>query len=267
MLDDWLSSFRPPFQGVRIVGHRWSAESHEIRDFLARNQVPFAWHESGADEQANALLEAAGGLSADVLPVVILDNGVVMTRPSIQDVADQLNLRHKAEAPLYDLVIVGGGPAGLAGAVYGASEGLRTCIVERHADGGQAGMSSRIENYLGFPSGVSGQELARRASDQVKKFGAERLLAHEASRLCPDPGSVGLQMTDGSEVRGLSAIIATGVSYRRLETPGAERLAGRGVYYGAAPHRSRVVSRSGHLRRWWSKFGRPSRSVFRRKMS
>ncbi|MGE3798041.1 MAG: FAD-dependent oxidoreductase, partial [Thermomicrobiales bacterium] len=233
MLEDWLSSFRPPFRGVRIVGHRWSAESHEIRDFLARNQVPFAWYESGADEQARTLMEAAG-LPADVLPVVILDNGVVLTRPSIGEVADQLNLRHKAVAPLYDLIIVGGGPAGLAGAVYGASEGLRTCIVERHADGGQAGMSSRIENYLGFPQGVSGQELARRARDQVVKFGAERLLAHEACRLTPEPGSVGLQMTDGSEIRGLSAIISTGVSYRRLETPGAERLAGLGVYYGAA---------------------------------
>ncbi len=233
MLDDWLANVRPPFHGVRIVGHRWSAESHQIRDFLARNQVPFAWHESGADEQATALLTAAG-LPFDVLPVVILDNGVVMSRPTIQDVADQLNLRHKAEAPLYDLVIVGGGPAGLAGAVYGASEGLRTCMIERHAEGGQAGMSSRIENYLGFPQGVSGQDLARRARDQVSKFGAERLLAQEARRLCPDAGSVGIVLSDGSELRGLSAIIATGVSYRRLETAGAERLAGRGVYYGAA---------------------------------
>ncbi|MBX3070155.1 MAG: FAD-dependent oxidoreductase [Thermomicrobiales bacterium] len=233
MLDEWQASFRPPFHGVRIVGHRWSPESHEMRDFLARNQVPFAWHETGADEQADALLQAAG-LGTDVLPVVILDNGVVMTRPSIQDVADQLQLRHKAESPLYDLVIVGGGPAGLAGAVYGASEGLRTCIVERHADGGQAGMSSRIENYLGFPQGVSGQELARRARDQVVKFGAERLLAHEACKLCPELGSVGIEMNDGSRILGLAAIIATGVSYRRLETPGADRLAGRGVYYGAA---------------------------------
>lgn len=233
MLDDWQANVRHPFHGVRIVGHRWSAESHQIRDFLARNQVPFAWHESGADDQASALLHAAG-LPVDVLPVVILDNGVVMSRPTIQDVADQLNLRHKAEAPLYDLVIVGGGPAGLAGAVYGASEGLRTCMIERHAEGGQAGMSSRIENYLGFPQGVSGQDLARRARDQVSKFGAERLLAQEARRLCPDAGSVGIVLGDGSELRGLSAIISTGVSYRRLETPGAERLAGRGVYYGAA---------------------------------
>ncbi len=233
MLDDWLASFRPPFKGVRIIGHRWSSESHEMRDFLARKQVPFTWHESGSDEQGAALLEAAG-LPPDILPVVILDNGAVLTRPTIHDVADQLNLRHKAESPLYDLVIIGAGPAGLAAAVYGASEGLRTCMVERHADGGQAGMSSRIENYLGFPRGISGEELARRARDQVVKFGAERLLAHEACQLCPDPGSVGLVMSDGSSVRGLSAILATGVNYRRLETPGADRLAGRGVYYGAA---------------------------------
>ena len=233
LLEDWSAAYRPPFEGIRIVGHRWSLDSHEMRDFLARNQVPFQWLDMTADPEAEALLTLTNTKLSD-LPVVILEDGSVLSKPTFQDVAERIGLRRKAEVPVYDLIIVGGGPAGLAAAVYGTSEGLRTCIVERHAAGGQAGMSSRIENYLGFPSGLSGDDLARRAATQAQRFGAESLLTHEASRLIMSQGSAGVQLTDGSEIRGQSMIIATGVSYRRLDAPGIDRLTGRGVYYGAA---------------------------------
>jgi thioredoxin reductase (NADPH) len=233
LIEDWMSSFRPAFEGIHLIGHRWSAESHELRDFLARNQVPFRWLEVTVDPEAQTFL-AASSVSPDKLPTVVMENGAVLSRPTIQQLAEQIGLRHAAESPVYDLIIIGAGPAGLAAAVGAASEGLRTCMLERYSAGGQAGMSSRIENYLGFPQGLSGDELARRASAQAKKFGAENLLTHEASRLTSTPGSVGVQMADGSEIRGHSMIIATGVAYRRLSAPGVEQLTGRGVYYGAA---------------------------------
>ena len=233
LLEDWTAGYHPVFEGIRVIGHRWSADSHAMRDFLARNQVPFQWLDIATDPEAEKLLSLSGHAAIDV-PVVILPTGVALAQPSLQDVAERIGLRRTSHTPLYDLIIIGGGPAGLAAAVYGASEGLRTCIVERHAAGGQAGTSSRIENYLGFPSGLSGEDLARRAATQAQRFGAETLLTHEAVRIKATEGSVGVELTDGSELRGQSIIIATGVSYRLLDAPGIAGLTGRGVYYGSA---------------------------------
>lgn len=233
LLDEWLAAYRPAFEGIRIVGHRWSAQSHALREFLARNQVPFRWLDLTSDPGAKELL-ALTGSDAPALPVVTLKDGSVVANPSTADLADRLGLRGRAEMALYDLLIVGAGPAGLAAAVYAASEGLRTAVVERLAPGGQAGMSSRIENYLGFPSGLSGEELARRAQAQARRFGAELLLTHDVVRLAAHEGSVSVTLTDGTQIGALSLIIATGVTYRRLDVPGIDRLTGRGVYYGPA---------------------------------
>lgn len=233
LLGDWTAGYRPTFSGMRVVGHRWSPDSHAMRDFLARNQVPFEWADISSDPEAEQILSLSGHTAAD-LPVIILPNGTTLPHPTVQDVAERIGLRHTSATPLYDLIILGGGPAGLAAAVYGASEGLNTCIVERHAAGGQAGTSSRIENYLGFPSGLSGEDLARRAATQAQRFGAESLLTHEAVRISATHGSVGVELQDGSELRGASLVIATGVTYRLLDAPGIKELTGSGVYYGPA---------------------------------
>ena len=231
LLDDWLAAHRPPFEGVRVIGHRWSAESHAVRDFLARNQVPYQWFDLATDPHAAELLALVGEGAQS--PVVLFPDGVVLQQPSAEQIAETLGLRGHAEVPVYDLLIVGGGPAGLAAAVYGASEGLRTVLVEREATGGQAGMSSRIENYLGFPSGLSGGDLARRATTQAKRFGVELLLTQEVSELRTTPGSLGVSLSDGTELGAHSIVLATGVSYVKLDAPGLDELVGRGVYYGA----------------------------------
>ncbi|MBK8460958.1 MAG: FAD-dependent oxidoreductase [Micropruina sp.] len=231
LLDDWLAAHHPPFEGVRVIGHRWSAESHAIRDFLARNQVPYQWFDLANGPHAAELLALIGEDAPS--PAVLFPDGRVLQEPSVEQVAETLGLRGHAEIPLYDLLIVGGGPAGLAAAVYGASEGLRTVLVEREATGGQAGMSSRIENYLGFPSGLSGADLARRATTQAKRFGVELLLTQEVSALRTTPGSLGVSLSDGTELGAHSIVLATGVTYIRLEAPGLDGLVGRGVYYGA----------------------------------
>jgi thioredoxin reductase (NADPH) len=233
LLEDWMAGYRPAFEGIRVIGHRWSAEAHDIRDFLARNQVPFQWLDLESDPAARELLDVIGPGARD-LPLLVLPDGSTLENPTTQAIAAKIGLRRSLDVPLYDLLIIGGGPAGLAAAVYGASEGLRTAIVERHAAGGQAGMSSRIENYLGFPSGLSGEDLARRATTQAQRFGADFLLTHEVCDLAADEGSVGVQLSDGSAIRAHSLIIATGVAYRRLTEPGIAELTGRGVYYGAA---------------------------------
>ena len=233
LLDDWLAGYRPAFAGIRVIGHRWSPESHAVREFLARNQVPFRWLDLTTDPHARELLDLARA-GEDALPVLLFPDGATLANPSTRQIAERLGLLRQAEVPLYDLLIVGAGPAGLAAAVYGASEGLETAVVERHAAGGQAGTSSRIENYLGFPSGLSGDDLARRATTQAQRFGAQFLLTHEVTRLMANEGSVGVEMADGSQVRANSLIIATGVAYRRLAAPGVEALTGRGIYYGAA---------------------------------
>jgi thioredoxin reductase (NADPH) len=236
LLDDWQASFRPPFEGVRVLGHRWSPRSHEVRDFLARHQVPYRWldvESAGHDAEVRSMA-AASGVDASKLPLVVFPGGEVLADPSPAEMALKLGLRTRAEMAFYDLVIVGGGPAGLAAGVYGASEGLRTVMVEREAPGGQAGMSSRIENYLGFPFGLSGGDLARRAVTQARRFGVEILAPQEVIRLRVEGPSKVLTLADGTEIGCKALVIASGVSYRKLDVPGIDRLHGAGVYYGAA---------------------------------
>ncbi|HTZ74098.1 MAG TPA: FAD-dependent oxidoreductase [Candidatus Aquilonibacter sp.] len=236
LLDDWQASYRPAFSGVRVLGHRWSSRSYAVRDFLARNQVPYRWLDAENAErnsETREALAAAGGEAAK-LPVVLFADGAVLSDPTTVDIAQRLGLRTRPETSFYDLLIVGGGPAGLAAAVYGASEGLRTVMIERDAPGGQAGMSSRIENYLGFPSGLSGSDLTRRAVTQARRFGVEILTPQEVTRLRVEAGSKFVALGDGTEIGAKALIIATGVSYRRLDVPGMDQVQGAGVYYGAA---------------------------------
>jgi len=232
LLDDWLAAFRPPFEGVRIVGHRWSAASHQLKDFLGRNQVPYQWLDVEISDEARAVVESAGQGAG--LPLVVLPDGGVMSAPSIAQVAIRIGMSEKAELPYYDLVVVGAGPAGLAAAVYGASEGLHTLLVEAEAPGGQAGMSSRIENYLGFPSGLSGGDLARRGLTQARRLGAEILTPQQVTALRVEEGYKILSFAGGDEVNARALLLSSGVLYRRLSAPGADRFTGAGVYYGAA---------------------------------
>jgi thioredoxin reductase (NADPH) len=232
LLDDWQASYRPVFEGVRVVGHRWSPKSSEIRDFLGRNFVPHQWLNVESDEAAKQLLDTAGA-SASSLPLVVFPDGSVLGNPPIAEIARKLGLRTKAEFPFYDLVVVGAGPAGLAAAVYGAADGLHTLLVEREAPGGQAGRSSRIENYLGFPTGLSGSDLARRAVAQARRFGAEILAPQEVKGVRVEGPSRVLALADGSEVGCRALLIATGIAFRTLDVPGLERLNGAGVYYYA----------------------------------
>lgn len=233
LLDDWRAAFPPSFEGIRVVGHRWSPETHQIKEFLARNQVPYQSLDIETSDEAQALAEYAGA-NAAALPLVLFPDGARLSRPTTVQLAEKAGFQTRAELPSYDLLIVGGGPAGLAAAVYGASEGLKTVLVEREAPGGQAGTSSRIENYLGFPVGLTGADLARRAVAQAKRFGVEVLSPQEVRNVrCNDPFRV-VTLGDGSEISATAMLIATGVSYRKLDVPGMDRLAGAGVYYGAA---------------------------------
>ena len=235
LLNDWQSSFVAPFEGIHVIGHRWSPKSHDVRDFLGRNLVPFKWLDLDASPEAReALSKLSTGDVTPTLPVILFPDGAVLEAPDLGTLAGRIGLRSRAEKPFYDLVVVGGGPAGLAAAVYGASEGLRTLLIEREAPGGQAGTSSRIENYLGFPSGLTGADLTRRAVAQARKFGAELLTPQEVCGLRVDGQYRVLTLADGSEVSTRALLIASGVSYRTLDVPGAESLTGAGVYYGAA---------------------------------
>ncbi len=233
LLDDWRSNFQPPFEGVRIIGHRWSADGHHIRDFLARNLIPYRWLDVEADPEATEL-RALSGNADGPLPLVVLADGAALAAPGIADLAGRLGLHTQPQLPTYDLIVVGTGPAGLAAAVYGASEGLRTVLIEREAPGGQAGTSARIENYLGFPVGLSGSDLARRGVAQARRFGAEILAPMEATRLESQNGYHRLTLSNGTVIASQALIVATGVSYRMLDVPGADRLAGAGLFYGAA---------------------------------
>jgi thioredoxin reductase (NADPH) len=234
LLDDWRASYRPTFEGIRVLGTRWSPRSYELRDFLARNRVPYQWidvEQTANDPETKRLLDALGS-DASRLPVVLFPDGTKLLESVPADVAQRVGLKTRAQTNFYDLAIVGGGPAGLAAAVYGASEGLHTVMIEREAPGGQAGMSSRIENYLGFPMGLSGGDLARRAVVQAQRFGVEILSPQEAVGVRTEGSYRMIKMVDGNEISCHTMMIATGVQWRRLEAPGIDRLQGAGAYYG-----------------------------------
>ena len=233
LLSEWEQVHGARYAGVRVVGNRWSEQSNATRIFLARNYVPYQWLELDREPEARRLFTRVGGTDDD-LPLVLLNDGSILRRPTSLMLADALGLQTRTESALYDLVIVGAGPAGLAAAVYGASEGLRTVLLERDAPGGQAGQSSRIENYLGFPKGLSGADLSYRAVTQARRLGSEMVLAHEATALETRGPVHVLRLEDGTEIETRAAVIATGVSYRLLEAPGLDRFTGRGVYYGAS---------------------------------
>jgi thioredoxin reductase (NADPH) len=234
LLDDWRASYRPAFEGIRVLGTRWSPRSYELRDFLARNRVPYQWIDvelSANDPETKRLLEVLGPEAAS-LPIVLFPDGTKLLETVPGDVAQRVGLRTRAQTSFYDLAIVGGGPAGLAAAVYGASEGLHTVMIEREAPGGQAGMSARIENYLGFPMGLSGGDLARRAVVQAQRFGVEILSPQEAVSVRTEGSYRFIKLADESELSCHALMIATGVQWRRLEATGIDRLQGAGVYYG-----------------------------------
>ena len=232
LLDAWLASDHRPVPETKVVGHRWSARSSEVREFLARNQVPYRWYQS--DEPEGQRLLAAAGADGRALPVVITPDGEPLVEPSDAELASRVGLATTPAQDFYDLIVIGGGPAGLGAAVYGASEGLRTVLVERTATGGQAGQSSRIENYLGFPDGVSGAQLTDRARRQATKFGAEVLTTRNVVRLEVCGSARRVTFADGTSIDAHTVILATGVSYRQLNAPGLDGLTGRGVYYGSA---------------------------------
>jgi thioredoxin reductase (NADPH) len=233
LLEDWVANTPATFDGIRVVGTTWSPATYEVKDFLARNQVPYRFLDIERDEEAEAILRA-GSNDDQTIPVVLFADGTRLVDPDRRAIAEQVGLQTEADNPFYDLIIVGGGPAGLAAAVYGASEGLRTVMVESEAPGGQAGTSSRIENYLGFPSGVSGGDLARRAATQAARLGAELLTATTVASVTTEDNIKVVTLDTGTELRSHAVLIASGMSLRKLNVPGYERFEGAGVFYGAA---------------------------------
>ena len=233
LLQTWEGGAALSAGGVRVIGHRFSKETHDLRDFMARNRVPGRWLDVERDSEARELLTVAG-VPEDRLPVVLLEDGSVVERPTVLELAERLGVASRPASDHYDLVIVGGGPAGLAAAVYGASEGLRTVMVESEAPGGQAGQSSRIENYLGFPSGLSGSDLARRATTQARRLGAELLTVSDAVKLRVEGAGRIVELTGGTELSANSVLVSSGVAYNRMPAPGFADFTGAGVYYGAA---------------------------------
>ena len=237
VLDDLLGGWRltapAPYEGIRVAGALWSAPSHDAKDFLARNRIPYQWLDVDQNPEARALVEGITGPERR-LPVLFVPDGATLVAPSRRDLAVKVGLKTKAESEIYDVVIVGAGPAGLAASVYAASEGLRTVMIEKEATGGQAGTSSRIENYVGFPSGLSGADLAHRATAQARRFGAEIITTQEVTGIRRDHPYHYVKLEDGTELGCYALIVATGVSVRRLDVPGADALTGAGVYYGAA---------------------------------
>jgi len=232
LLEDWKAGYQPSFQGLRVLGHRWSERDHQLRSFLSRNHVPYRWFDVAANPEAAHLL-AEHNLQSACLPVVLFPDGSSLSDPDQSALASRVGLRTEAKQDFYDIVIAGGGPAGLAAAVYGASEGLRTLVLEPVAPGGQAGSTSRIENYLGFPSGITGADLGRRAHLQCVRFGVE-FVSQRATGIRADGQYRFVQLGDGREIATHVLLLAMGVQYRRLEIPGAAELTGRGIYYGAA---------------------------------
>jgi thioredoxin reductase (NADPH) len=233
LLGDWRASVPVPYDGIRVAGTLWSPDSHAVKEFLARSQIPYRWLDVEKDSEARTLVEASSDGSSR-LPVLFFPDGSTLVGPDIHELAAKIGLRSPATRPFYDLIIIGAGPAGLAAAVYGASEGLKTAVVEMEVPGGQAGTSSKIENYLGFPSGIAGADLARRATVQAKRLGAEILVAQEVVGLRVEGPYRVLTLDDGSELTCHAVVIATGVKVRTLEAPGVEPLLGASIYYGAA---------------------------------
>ena len=233
LLADWTATVRPPYDGIRVAGTLWSASSHDVKDFLARNRVPYRWLDIESDQNAKRMVESVSNGPLQ-LPMVFFPDGEVLVRPGIASLAEKIGMHTHAAEPFYDLIIIGGGPAGLGAAVYAASEGLRTLMVEKSATGGQAGTSSRIENYLGFPNGLSGSDLARWATAQAKRFGVEILSPQEVVEARVDGAYRFVRLSDGTELGCKALLVATGAVVRRLDVPGIDELTGAGVFYGAA---------------------------------
>ena len=233
LLSDWSAGYRPPFSGIRVAGSRWSPQSHAVKDFLSRTQTPYQWLDVDTDPAARAEVERRGADPA-LPPVILFPDGTHLEQPSARMLAERLGLQTAATKPIYDLIVVGGGPSGLAAAVYGASEGLRTILLECQATGGQAGTSSQIENYLGFPGGLSGADLARRATIQARRFGAEIVTPREVTGVRAEHPYRVVTLDDGTELRCSGLVVATGMEVRRLDAPGVDALSGAGVYYGEA---------------------------------
>jgi thioredoxin reductase (NADPH) len=240
LLETWKEDFKAPLEGLRVVGARYALRDHQVRDFLSRNRVPYVWLDPERSDESVELL-ARFHLDDRKLPVVLFGDGSYLVQPGQMELAAKIGLRTTAEKEFYDLIVLGAGPAGLAAGVYGASEGLRTLVIEDEAPGGQAGSSSKIENYLGFPEGLSGQQLADRATIQARRLGAE-LMTQKAVGIRTENNYHIVQLSDGREVSCHACLIATGVNYRRLNTPGVERLTGAGVYYGAAMTEARACT-------------------------
>jgi thioredoxin reductase (NADPH) len=233
LLEDWKIHVRLPYEGIRVAGTLWSLTSHQVKDFLTRHQIPYQWLDIEKDTNAHQLVE---GVSSEVtkLPVIFFPDGKVLIDPDMKELAEKVGLQIHAALPFYDLIIIGSGPAGLAAAVYAGSEGLRCLVIEKAAPGGQAGSSPKIENYLGFPTGISGDDLTRRAVSQAKRFGVEILSAQEAKRVLVKDEYRIIQLADETEISCHAVLIATGASFHTLRMPGADALTGAGIYYGAA---------------------------------
>jgi thioredoxin reductase (NADPH) len=233
LLEEWQTNVRLPYEGIRLVGTLWSSNCHDTKDFLARNAVPYRFLDIEHDPEAGRLLEAAG-LEPKRIPVLFFPDGSTLVDPHVQVLAEKIGLRTRAEKPFYDVIIIGGGPAGLSAAVYGSADGLKTLLIERQAPGGQAGNSPKIENFLGFPGGISGSELTRRAVIQARRFGTEILTTQAVTGLRSEGNTKTVILSDGSEINARIILIATGAWFRTLQNPGIERWQGAGVYYGAA---------------------------------
>jgi thioredoxin reductase (NADPH) len=233
LLDDWQSDYIPEFKGIRVVGYQYSPQSHTVKDFLASNLVPYRWLDIEKNPDAKEILER-NKVEVDELPMIVFEDGTFLCKPTIRDIAEKAGKNLQISNEIYDVVIIGAGPAGLAAAVYGASEGLKTLLIERKAPGGQAGSSSRIENYLGFPAGLSGADLTRRAVTQAKRLGAEFLSPQAVNNITQKDGYKTIVLDDGPEIISRTVVITTGVDYRKLDVKGIENFTGAGVYYGAA---------------------------------
>jgi thioredoxin reductase (NADPH) len=233
LLDDWRGHYKPDFKGIKLIGYQFSPKSHEIKDYLAGNLIPYAWFDMETNPEGKRLLDI-NNLTTSDLPLIIFEDGQCAGKPTIRQIAQKIGLSLQIKNEIYDVVIIGAGPAGLAAAVYGSSEGLKTLLIERHAPGGQAGTSSRIENYLGFPAGLSGADLTRRAISQAIRLGAEFLSPRQVQEIKQQDGYKIIVLDDGPDIVSRAVIITTGVDYRRLDVKGVERFTGAGVYYGAA---------------------------------